>query len=80
MPIFRTSPAEFIIPFDKYMKSAELDYSVGTRFRMVFEGEDCVEQRCQALWNILIFSQLNSVFEFLQLQIVAWHITVICTK
>ncbi|KAA8549213.1 hypothetical protein F0562_000897 [Nyssa sinensis] len=39
-----TSPAEFIIPYDRYMKSAENDYLVGTRFRMQFEGEE--EQRC----------------------------------
>jgi len=44
---FRTSPAEFIIPYDQYMKSAEIDYSAGTRFRMLFEGEECAEQRCQ---------------------------------
>ncbi|GLU07457.1 hypothetical protein SLE2022_244150 [Rubroshorea leprosula] len=39
-----TSP-EFIVPFDHYMKSAEADYSVGTRFRMPFEGEESMEQR-----------------------------------
>ncbi|XP_038682072.1 auxin response factor 24-like [Tripterygium wilfordii] len=40
-----TSPAEFIIPFDHYMKSAEIDYSIGTRFKMQFEGEECAEKR-----------------------------------
>nr|APR64070.1 hypothetical protein [Populus tomentosa] len=40
-----TSTAEFIIPYDQYMKSAEIDYSAGTRFRMLFEGEECAEQR-----------------------------------
>ncbi|XP_052306274.1 auxin response factor 2 isoform X2 [Populus trichocarpa] len=39
-----TSPAEFIIPFDQYMKSAEIEYSIGTRFIMQFEGEECTEQ------------------------------------
>ncbi|KAJ6880074.1 auxin response factor 2-like [Populus alba x Populus x berolinensis] len=39
-----TSTAEFIIPYDQYMKSAEIDYSAGTRFRMLFEGEECAEQ------------------------------------
>ncbi|KAA8543166.1 hypothetical protein F0562_021339 [Nyssa sinensis] len=38
-----TSPAAFIIHYDLYMKSAENDYSVGTRFRMQFEGGE--EQR-----------------------------------
>ncbi|KAJ6319777.1 hypothetical protein OIU78_015229 [Salix suchowensis] len=32
-----TSPAEFVIPYDQYMKSAEIDYSAGIRFRMLFE-------------------------------------------
>ncbi|KAJ6401111.1 hypothetical protein OIU84_016515 [Salix udensis] len=39
-----TSPAEFVIPYDQYMKSAEIDYSAGTRFRMLFEGQECTEQ------------------------------------
>ncbi|WCJ21424.1 Auxin response factor 23 [Euphorbia peplus] len=39
-----TSPTEFIIPFDQYMKSAEINYSVGTRITMLFEGEECQEQ------------------------------------
>ncbi|KAI5565271.1 hypothetical protein BDE02_14G113700 [Populus trichocarpa] len=42
-----TSPAEFIIPYDQYMNSAEIDYSAGTRFRMLFEGEECAEQRIE---------------------------------
>ncbi|KAG5231804.1 auxin response factor [Salix suchowensis] len=33
-----TSPAEFVIPYDQYMKSAEIDYSAGIRFRMLFKG------------------------------------------
>lgn len=47
MPLCRTSTTEFIIPFDKYIMSAEIHYSVGTRIRMLFEGEDCQEQRCE---------------------------------
>ncbi|CAK7348233.1 unnamed protein product [Dovyalis caffra] len=42
-----TSPAEFIIPYDRYIKSAEIDYTVGTRFGMLFEGEECAEQRIE---------------------------------
>ncbi|KAJ6329186.1 hypothetical protein OIU77_010795 [Salix suchowensis] len=42
-----TSPAEFVIPYDQYMKSAEIDYSAGTRFRMLFEGQECMEQRIE---------------------------------
>lgn len=41
----RTSPAEFIIPFDKYIESAKFDCSIGMRFRMTFEGEEAPEQR-----------------------------------
>ncbi|XP_038713776.1 auxin response factor 2B-like isoform X2 [Tripterygium wilfordii] len=41
----RTSPAEFIIPFDKYMESLKSDHSVGMRFKMRFEGEEAPEQR-----------------------------------
>ncbi|XP_057472490.1 auxin response factor 24-like [Actinidia eriantha] len=40
-----TSPAEFIVPRDQYTKSAENDYSVGTRFRMPFESEECPEHK-----------------------------------
>ncbi|KAB2616187.1 auxin response factor 2-like [Pyrus ussuriensis x Pyrus communis] len=30
-----TSPAGFILPFDQYMESAEIDYSIGMRFKML---------------------------------------------
>ncbi|XP_042515628.1 auxin response factor 4-like isoform X2 [Macadamia integrifolia] len=41
----RTSPSEFIIPYDQCMGSIKALYSVGMRFRMKFEGEDSHEQR-----------------------------------
>uniref|UniRef100_A0A6N2KWR4 Auxin-responsive protein n=1 Tax=Salix viminalis TaxID=40686 RepID=A0A6N2KWR4_SALVM len=41
----RTSPAEFIVPFDQYMESAKNNYSIGMRFKMRFEGEEAPEQR-----------------------------------
>ncbi|XP_056165473.1 auxin response factor 2A-like [Syzygium oleosum] len=41
----RTSPAEFIIPLDKYTESTKIDCSIGMRFRMTFEGEEAPEQR-----------------------------------
>ncbi|CAN1317965.1 Auxin response factor 2 [Linum perenne] len=41
----RTSPAEFIVPFDQYMESAKSNYSIGMRFKMRFEGEEAPEQR-----------------------------------
>ncbi|XP_058082233.1 auxin response factor 2-like isoform X3 [Magnolia sinica] len=41
----RTSPSEFIVPYNQYMESVRYDYSVGMRFRMRFEGEEGSEQR-----------------------------------
>ncbi|KAK9161450.1 hypothetical protein Syun_007791 [Stephania yunnanensis] len=41
----RSSPSEFIIPYDMYIKAVKNDYSVGMRFTMKFEGEECQEQR-----------------------------------
>jgi hypothetical protein len=42
---YRTSPSEFIIPYDQYMESVKNNYSIGMRFRMRFEGEEAPEQR-----------------------------------
>ncbi|XP_071686356.1 auxin response factor 2A-like [Rutidosis leptorrhynchoides] len=41
----RTSPAEFIVPYDQYMESIKNNYSIGMRFKMKFEGEEAPEQR-----------------------------------
>ncbi|KAJ6705185.1 AUXIN RESPONSE FACTOR 4-RELATED [Salix purpurea] len=41
----RTSPAEFIIPIDKYKESVKINYAVGMRFKMRFEAEEAPEQR-----------------------------------
>ncbi|KAL8154143.1 hypothetical protein V2J09_011903 [Rumex salicifolius] len=41
----RTSPAEFIVPFDQYIESMKNNYSIGMRFKMRFEGEEAPEQR-----------------------------------
>ncbi|KAL1070767.1 hypothetical protein V6Z11_D11G045300 [Gossypium hirsutum] len=41
----RTSPAEFIVPFNQYMESVKNNYSIGMRFKMRFEGEEAPEQR-----------------------------------
>ncbi|KAL5221354.1 hypothetical protein ABZP36_026067 [Zizania latifolia] len=41
----RTSPSEFIIPYDQYMESVKNNYAIGMRFRMRFEGEEAPEQR-----------------------------------
>ncbi|KAJ9171886.1 hypothetical protein P3X46_015188 [Hevea brasiliensis] len=52
------SPNEFIIPFDQYVKSAEIDYSVGTRFRMLFEGEECPEQRIERFEGTIVGNEV----------------------
>eukprot|EP00262_Sarcandra_glabra_P003007 TRINITY_DN13442_c0_g2_i1.p1 TRINITY_DN13442_c0_g2~~TRINITY_DN13442_c0_g2_i1.p1 ORF type:complete len:769 (+),score=140.38 TRINITY_DN13442_c0_g2_i1:759-3065(+) len=41
----RTSPSEFIVPFDQYMEALKNNYSIGMRFKMRFEGEEAPEQR-----------------------------------
>ncbi|XP_042505266.1 auxin response factor 4 isoform X1 [Macadamia integrifolia] len=42
----RGSPAEFVIPYQKYIKSITDSVSIGTRFKMRFEMEDTAERRC----------------------------------
>ncbi|XP_058102961.1 auxin response factor 2B-like [Magnolia sinica] len=41
----RTSPSEFIVPFNQYMESVKNSHSIGMRFKMRFEGEEAPEQR-----------------------------------
>ncbi|KAF7840235.1 Auxin response factor 2 [Senna tora] len=41
----RTSPSEFIVPYDQYMESLKNNYTIGMRFKMRFEGEEAPEQR-----------------------------------
>ncbi|KAJ6834338.1 auxin response factor 2-like [Iris pallida] len=41
----RTSPSEFIVPYDQYMESLKSNHSIGMRFKMRFEGEEAPEQR-----------------------------------
>ncbi|KZV46474.1 auxin response factor 2, partial [Dorcoceras hygrometricum] len=41
----RTSPAEFIVPYDQYVNSVKNNYSAGLRFKMRFEGDEAPEQR-----------------------------------
>ncbi|KAI4336386.1 hypothetical protein L6164_014919 [Bauhinia variegata] len=41
----RTSPAEFIVPYEQYMESLKNSYTIGMRFKMRFEGEEAPEQR-----------------------------------
>ncbi|KAJ8636128.1 hypothetical protein MRB53_010395 [Persea americana] len=36
----RTSPSEFIVPFDQYMESIKANHYIGMRFKMIFEGEE----------------------------------------
>ncbi|KAF8686869.1 hypothetical protein HU200_043374 [Digitaria exilis] len=41
----RTSPTEFIVPYDQYMESVKSNGYLGMRFSMKFEGEKVPEQR-----------------------------------
>ncbi|CAA2948281.1 auxin response factor 2 [Olea europaea subsp. europaea] len=41
----RTSPAEYIVSYDQYMESMKINYAIGMRFKMRFEGEEAPEQR-----------------------------------
>ncbi|KAJ3671810.1 hypothetical protein LUZ60_007889 [Juncus effusus] len=41
----RTSPAEFIVPYEQYVAAVKSNYNVGMRFKMRFEGEEAPEQR-----------------------------------
>ena len=43
--MFRTSPSEFVVPYDQYMESIKKSYTIGMRFKMRFEGEEAPEQR-----------------------------------
>ncbi|KAI4301338.1 hypothetical protein L6164_034626 [Bauhinia variegata] len=40
-----TNPSEFIIPLDQYIKSSEVDYSVGTRVQIRYGAEDFNKRR-----------------------------------
>ncbi|KAK8550728.1 hypothetical protein V6N13_119233 [Hibiscus sabdariffa] len=45
----RVSHAEFVIPFQKYVKSIINPVCTGTRFRMRFEMDDLPERRCNGV-------------------------------
>ncbi|KAL3368974.1 hypothetical protein AABB24_009669 [Solanum stoloniferum] len=51
----RTSPAEFIVPYDQYMDSLKNNCSIGMRFKMRFEGEEAPEQRYISSTRRIIF-------------------------
>lgn len=52
---YRTSPADFIVPYDQYMESVKNNYSIGMRFKMRFEGEEAPEQRYVSITGRSIF-------------------------
>lgn len=41
----RTSPAEFVIPYHKFLKSQENNLTAGCRFKMKFESEESSERK-----------------------------------
>ncbi|KAF6134657.1 hypothetical protein GIB67_002058 [Kingdonia uniflora] len=45
----RGSPAEFVIPYNKYVKSITHQVAIGMRFKMKLENEDAAERRCSGV-------------------------------
>ncbi|KAK4851999.1 hypothetical protein QYF36_020177 [Acer negundo] len=45
----RASHAEFVIPYQKYMKSIMSPVCIGTRFKMRFEVDDSPDRRCNGV-------------------------------
>ncbi|KAK4606984.1 hypothetical protein RGQ29_000977 [Quercus rubra] len=45
----RASHAEFVIPYQKYVKSITNPVTIGTRFKMRFEMDDSPERRCSGV-------------------------------
>ncbi|XP_019414721.1 PREDICTED: auxin response factor 2-like [Lupinus angustifolius] len=41
-----TNLTEFIVPYDQYMESLNINYTIGMHIKMKFEGEEALEQRC----------------------------------
>ncbi|KAL4376080.1 hypothetical protein GQ457_02G011340 [Hibiscus cannabinus] len=39
----RRCPAEFIVPFDRFMESMNINYSIGMRFQMRFESKEALD-------------------------------------
>lgn len=64
----RSSHAEFIIPYQKYIKSMAKFIQIGTRFRMRLDADDAPERRCKLTnsfspyfirhYNMIVFSHL----------------------
>ncbi|KAI4322238.1 hypothetical protein L6164_021949 [Bauhinia variegata] len=44
----RASHAEFVVPYQKYVKSIKNPVTIGTRFKMKFEMDEASERRCSA--------------------------------
>lgn len=63
--VYRTSPSEFIVPFDQYFESVKNSYSIGMRFKMRFEGEEAPEQRYCYMLTLLRMMYFHSTFESL---------------
>lgn len=54
--ICRTSPSEFIVPYEQYMESLKVNYTIGMRFKMRFEGEESPEQRYECSMSFFFHS------------------------
>lgn len=59
----RVSSSGFIIPLHKFLKSLDLSYLVGTRFRMRVESDETTERRffpdCAAVTGIIRLQRIS---------------------
>ncbi|CAI0447781.1 unnamed protein product [Linum tenue] len=53
-----SNSSEFIVPASQYLRSADIEYSPGTRFRMSFEAEESVEQRIERFEGTIVNSDI----------------------
>ncbi|CAN0899080.1 Auxin response factor 1 [Linum grandiflorum] len=49
-----SNSSEFLVPAGRYLKSTKLEYSPGTRFKMLFEGDECTEQRIERFEGTIV--------------------------
>jgi len=45
LPCYRASHAEFVVPYQKYVKSIKNPVTIGTRFKMRIEMDESPERR-----------------------------------
>lgn len=77
----RTSPSEFVIPYNKFLKAMDNKLAVGSRFRMKFESEESSERRFYAFLLLLLVG--STVLKFVSfIEYAEWTDcgNVVCTR